>query len=130
MKPTRVTHETATLIGNTYVKLSTHVPLTAGIRDISDHLPICFNIELSFKQTVNTPLIFKHRKLEETAITAICEKLSQINWNCLDNVEQENAFTYFTLILQKVMDMFAPEKLTIVPKRYKIREPWVTKGDN
>ncbi len=75
-------HETATLIDNIYVKLSTHIPLTAGILlhalAISDHLPVCFNIELSCKQTVKTPLIFKHRKVDETAVIAICENLSQI----------------------------------------------------
>ena len=129
-KPTRVTHATATLIDNIYVKLNTHVRLTSGIllHDISDHLPVCVNIELSCKQTVKTPLTFKHRKLDETAVTAICENLAQINWNCLDNMEQENAFTYFTSTLQEVMDMFAPEKITTIPKRKIIREPWVTKG--
>ena len=41
-KPTRITHNTATLIDNMYVKLKDHSNIYSGIiqTHISDHLPV------------------------------------------------------------------------------------------
>ena len=60
IRPTRVTHNSATLIDNIYVshKLSTNYKSGIIITDISDHYP-CFVIINNIKQIKKEPMEFK-----------------------------------------------------------------------
>ena len=60
--------------------------------------------------------------------TTINEKLLEIDWQCLDTMDVNDASDHFTLQLTNVLDMCAPNKTIVIPSKNIVREPWMTKG--
>ena len=111
-KPTRITHTSATLIDNIYVRHTTPF-VHSGIlfSDISDHLPIfCLIGKRKPSKTHNEPLIFKHRPLSNVSIRHIKSALQQINWRHLHKLNINKAFKNFTEHLNYTIASYAPEK--------------------
>ena len=84
-KPTRITHSTATLIDNIYIKTSKEIKLASGIiilNNISDHLPVLL---FSKKYKSIKILIFEHRKFNNNTYQQICEALSKTDWSNLNS---------------------------------------------
>ena len=76
-RPTRITHTSATLIDNFYVRINKLDKTLSGILYVylSDHLPIC--IYMGSKTKIKPkPLTFKYRKLDENAFKNIKMLLS------------------------------------------------------
>ena len=46
----------------------------------------------------------------------------------IDNLDTDAAFMKFTEIINKQMDIHAPEKIITIPSKNIIREKWMTKG--
>lgn len=128
-KPTRITHNTATLIDNLYISTKKCEDTNAGILtlDISDHLPIFASIG-KHKIENNKKTTFKYRKLNQNAIQAMCDDLSDIDFNYLDNLTTDEATENLVKKIQEIMDIHAPEKTATVSNKSLAHERWMTKG--
>jgi hypothetical protein len=129
-KPTRITHSTATLIDNLYIKPQREDKLHSGIilYEFADHLPVfLFSGKPTMRQN-KEPLIFRHRQLNDTAIQNISYSLDSTDWSYLHGLNIDQAFCSFSDKLNDAIDNFAPEKTVTIPFKLIIRDPWVTKG--
>ena len=128
-KPTRITHQTATLIDNIYLKSKHVFDYKSGIvlADLSDHLP-CVLFCRTGKRLKPEPLTFKHRKITDDALVEIKSHLSGKNWDYLNNLSPEDGFSEFTSQINKSLDKFTPERCISIPAKHIINEPWMTPG--
>ena len=128
-KPTRITHSTATLIDNIYIKTSKEIKLASGIilNNISDHLPV-FLFSEKYKSMKTEPLIFEHRKFNNNTYQQICEALSKTDWSSLNSSDAETCYNIIIDKINDVIEYFAPKKITKIPAKHVIREPWITPG--
>jgi len=83
LRPTRITHTSATLIDNLYVRINKLDETLSGILciDSSDHLPIFIYMGSKTKRKPK-PLTFKFRKLDENAFKNIKTLLCVADWSC------------------------------------------------
>lgn len=128
-KPTRITHSTATLIDNIYIKTSKQINIASGIilNDISDHLPI-FMFSENCQSTKNEPLIFEHRQLNNITYKQISNALENIDWSSLSSSNAEDSYTKIIDNINSTIEHFAPKKLIKIPAKHVMREPWITRG--
>ena len=130
-KPTRITHQSTTLIDNIYAKLKKHTNLysTILLTDISDHLPVCLFTPCSAKlKAKNEPLTFYTRKLTDAKLQTIQNELSLLNWDILlDHKNVDDSYETFLQQMNQVLDKYAPLKLVKIPQKQIIKNPWVTK---
>jgi hypothetical protein len=129
-KPTRVTHNSATLIDNIYVRHDTRFIYSGIIPfNISDHFPVfCFLGQKDARPRDRAPLIFTHRPIDLTALAQIRATLLEIDWSYLNNLDVHSAYANFTEQLHSIVSNFAPEKKVVIPAKYIIREEWMSKG--
>ena len=128
-KPTRITHSTATLIDNIYVK-SKHVYKSKSViltTDISDHFPCMLVIENDCNKN-KEPLQFEQRKLTNEAIEHIKNDLEQKDWSILNGQDVNESYNILVTSINKSLDKHAPLKKVTIPAKYVINEPWMTKG--
>ena len=128
-KPTRITHSTATLIDNIYVK-SKHVYKSKSAiltTDISDHFPCMLVIENDCNKN-KEPLQFEQRKFTSNAIECIKTDLEQKDWNVLNGQGVNESYNTLVTSINESLDKHAPLKKVTIPAKYVINEPWMTKG--
>ena len=130
-RPTRITHTSATLIDNLYVKCHGYENISSGIItvDLSDHLPIivCMGKNPEVKQ--KKPLTFNYRPMKCEQISKISDALKETDWSSLlhhNNVSKNS--DSFIQHFRNIIDNCAPEKQVVIPFRSIIREPWMTPG--
>ena len=104
-KPTRVTHSSATLIDNIYIR---HISksIMSGIipYNISDHFPVfCFTGSAVPKKQAQEALKFKYRPICPIGMERIRNSLSDSNWNVLDDVDTESACIEFTNVVKSLL---------------------------
>ena len=129
-KPTRITHTSATLIDNIYVRHTT-ILFYSGIlySDISDHLPICcITGKRMHAKQVNEPLKFKQRPLSKISNQLTKYVLGTINWSYLHQYDIENANSKFTEHLNCVISSFARDKTVTVKAKFVIGNKCMTNG--
>ncbi len=124
IKPTRITHQTASLIDNLYVrtKSTKNLNIKSGIisTDISDHLPIYLELEGRKEQNKTETEQIMTRALNEVNIHQIKHDLAEINWNELIGLEINKAHTKFLNTLTRIIDKHATEQpLKLNKKRIK-----------
>ena len=74
------------------------------------------------------PVTVKSRKLSNDNITKINNVLSNLNWEYLNNCNNEDRYNSFITTLNNVLDDIAPVKDIVVRYKHVIRQPWMTKG--
>jgi len=130
-KPTRITHSSATLIDNIYVKHNRY-KLTSGILmyDISDHLPIftCIQNDSRHSSCGKQPLTVKSRLLNDTKITLIKDSILETDWDSMNSMSTDEAYAYFISKLNETLDTHAPERDIKIPHKQIIRDDWMTPG--
>ena len=128
-KPTRITHDKATLIDNIYIDLKDSHHSLAGIilNDMSDHLPCFLFIEKHCRKTMNNEKITT-RKVTPAIIEEINKEIDQIDWQNVYSQSVNNAFESFSNNISKVLNRKAPLITKSIPKKYVKREPWMTQG--
>lgn len=129
-RPTRITHTSATLIDNIYIKCHAKSTFNSAIiiTDISDHLPI-FSQFGNTIQKANTVRNFKCRPMNDTQINAIIRSLETEDWQCLTNIGNINlAYDSLVTKLHNAINLHAPEKTITINKKNIIRQPWITRG--
>ena len=100
------------------------------ISDMSDHLPIfCFLSYKKQKRRTGKATAFESIPITADGISAMINKLQHIDWNCLEHSTTDDAYMYNTFIqLNNIMDVCIPKKKVVIPSRFIIRNPWMTKG--
>ncbi len=128
-KPTRITHKTATLIDNIYIKCESAHSCKSGIliSDISDHLPCLLLLDQDFRKN-SKPIEIISRKLNETAIENIKNDLSNIDWNFVEELPVDSAYSSFIDTISHTLDKFAPQKISKIRPNNIIQQPWMTPG--
>ena len=129
-RPTRITHQSATLIDNIFVSSNLHKKYESAIiiNDMSDHLPTLTMLRQT-KLKNDTSLTFESRNLNEMNLKSINAELKQINWNeklmgpnCNEN------YNIMTNLINRSMEKYSPlKKIRISSKRIYI-EPWMSRG--
>ena len=129
LKPTRVTHTSATLIDNIYVSnsLSNNSKSCIILSDISDHFP-CLTMITEANIESRNPLVFKARKVTTEAINRINQRLSDYDWTILDNLCTNSCYDKLLDNIIYCLDQECPEKTVVIPYNKIIKEPWMTEG--
>ena len=124
-KPTRITHNTATLIDNIYIKLQ-NTRLSSGIitTEIFDHLPI-FSFYGRKVKTKPKPVSRDTRTLNEQNIAMIRNILDRYD---LDSNDSNDTLDHFMNVMTTTIDAIAPIKTIKIHPERNIRDPWVTPG--
>ena len=130
-RPTRITHTSATLIDNLYVKCEHYDNLHSRIllEDMSDHFPVIMCMGKNTHHKEKKPLIFTHRPMGFEQITRLKDELSTTSWD--DILEQDNVNDCYNAFINKfnrILDICAPVKTTTIAHKFVIRESWMTPG--
>lgn len=128
-KPSRVTHNTATLIDNIYIstKFKSNAKSAIILSDISDHLPCIVslgNTDISKR----TPLAFKYRTIDENVISSISEQLQMVDWAPINGLDVNSGYSFIKEKIVEIMDSVSPEKVVVISPNRVIREPWMSVG--
>lgn len=128
-RPTRITHQTASLIDNIYIKLHGHTHIQSGIitTSISDHLPVFAFYGKPTGHKLNKTEI-QRRDLNEININTIKTRLNTCDWQPLLDMNSNTGLNYFMNELNKIIDNVAPIKTKIYSAKRRIREPWITQS--
>ena len=129
-KPTRITHNTATLIDNIYISTNHKPDIHSALLtfDISDHLPVITCVGHDKYTTKRKPKIIKTRHINEDVKANISNTIKITNWQYLEQLNTNDAFIAFTNKLNDIINNEVQEKTVIVPASRIIRDPWITTG--
>ena len=127
-KPTRITHNSATLIDNLYIRLH-QTRITSGIitTKLSDHLPI-FAFYGKSPKTKSKPVNINFRNFNESNISLIKHEIEHYDWSALKSQDSNIAYDTFLNIINRAIDKVAPMKTINISNKRANREPWITKG--
>ena len=128
-KPTRITNKSATLLDNIIIggKLQCNYTPYVIVEDISDHYPclmIIHNVNLSKKDRVTVT----KRSITDDSIITIRNKLDNVDWMYLNELDVNDAFESFHKKLTNTIDEVCPQKEFRIRQDKLVRDPWITKG--
>ena len=129
-KPTIVTHNSATLIDNIFIKTELHETHQSKILldNISDHYPSLLLLD-DPNLTKLAPCKIKKRKIGQKEIMRINSELFNVNWEAeLAPKNTNEAFNHFHNILLKTIDVVAPERIVVAQNKKRPNVPWFTLG--
>ena len=108
-KPTRLTHQSSTLIDNIFIKGACSLGFKSYVLvdDISDHYPCLFQIENPSKKYVNDIVISK-RKVTDSTIQKLNQKLLFHDWNVIYGMDTNRSYKYLVSIITSYLDELAP----------------------
>ena len=120
-----------TLIDNCFTNINIK-PDLAGllVTDISDHLPIFIIYNNYFRK--NNPinkkkLTYMSRKLNDTNVYNLNNKLSSYNWNeIFEDENPDTAFNSFINIFKSLYDNCCPYTSTKIPNNKIKNKPWIS----
>ena len=128
-KPTRITHQTATLIDNIFIskEFSEGYKCWILLEDLSYHMPCLLSlprIEIDRKH----PVEIRKRKVDLKSMNHIKLDMQLIDWiGKLENLNCEDSFSSSHDILMSSLDTHCPEK-KVIKKGRKSIQPWISKG--
>jgi hypothetical protein len=130
-RPTRITHTSATLIDNLYVKCDHYDNLHSVILldNISDHFPVIMCVGKNTNHKEKKPLIFTHRPMGFEQITRLKDALSTTSWD--DILKQDSVNDCYNAFIERfnsILDVCAPVKTTTIARKFVTREAWITPG--
>ena len=124
------TQRSATLIDNIYISKNLQRKFDSAILvdNISDHLPLVALLRQT-KISDMSPIEFVSRRLNNTKISRIHQKLCNTDWNGILNSNDINDNTnQFMSELEAVMNSEAPLQTIRISGKWRYKEPWLTKG--
>ena len=126
-KPTRVTHQSSTLIDNIFIGCKTlHSFSSYVITDsMSDNYPCLVSYSINNPIWVADMLIEK-RKLTEEAIKRIQQDLLFLDWTPMRSMTTNDVYNFFITKTTEVLDFHAPQKIIKLRMCDKFREPWLS----
>ena len=127
-RPTRVTHNSATLIDNIIISEKLQIKYKCGImiNDTSDHLPCYLTLPDETDHEVKKFNLKHVQKFTTKTRIAIVRDLNEIAWvRVLENLSTNDSFECFHSHLLQIIDKHAPLK-TIRIKNKRSSLPWLT----
>lgn len=128
-KPTRVTHNSYSLIDNLYVS-SNLVPdskATILVEYLSDHFPCLAQLNWPFKREKHAKIVYT-RKLNEKKLLSINHDLLHKNWLELMGSDNDLDLNYSTMIstIKNSIDKFAPLTRKMIKPSNVLKLPWMS----
>lgn len=128
--PTRVTHQSGTLIDNIYVsiELVQNIQSNVILEHISDHFPCLVQIENLYASDSRCKKIVYSRKMNDRKIASLNHVLLHSNWiERLDmNTSLNKMYTTFVGDLTKHLDTIAPLTKKVIKASNHLEQPWMT----
>ena len=127
-RPTRISHQSATLIDHIFVCSCTKNHIAGIILNTTvDHFPTFYSEYSPAIKVECKP--YKTRKINNDSLDAFGRLLGTYSWSSvIQEKEPENAFSNFFSILEEAKNIAFPE-ITIKPKKKKwSHDPWMTPG--
>ena len=128
-KPTRITHQSATLIDNIFInkELSSEYKSWILQDDLSDHLPCLISLA-GIDHDRKQPIKVWKQKMDQKSINKRKSDLTNIDWpQILSPLTCEEAFECFHATFMQSLDKHCSEK-SITKRGPKSVQPWITKG--
>lgn len=129
LKPTRVTHQSCTLIDNIYVSVNLakdHVP-NVVLDYMSDHFPCLVQLKITKVQVKELKTVVT-QKITEPKMCQIKSDLVQNDW--LNELKMENGvnanYELFAQKLQNSLNKHCPEKTCKISTKNCLVQPWMT----
>jgi hypothetical protein len=128
-KPTRITHNSATLIDNLYVscKNAKKIESKVIVTDLSDHFPVMVYVDGTSPKT-KAPLKFTARDINDVAIKHIKGLLQITDWTQMENMSIDDSFAFVHNSILEALDLYAPAKEVTIPAKNVFKEKWMSKG--
>ena len=128
--PTRITHNSSTLIDNIYLKGFQYFTHSSAVLnyDISDHLPVISFMGKPSCKASTEPKFIEHRSWTPDTIANIIHDMQSKDWTCLESTTINQAYDIFSDNLQGCIDEYAPVRVVRIPSKHIKRDPWMTKG--
>jgi hypothetical protein len=128
LKPTRVTHSSATLIDHILTNdIAARSSSGIIINDVADHFAV-FHISAINSQHPK-PHVKHYRSFSNDNIANFKSELGKIDFSDISSLDCPNdAYTKFIDLYKKTFDTAFPLKTTMVKSRNIKREPWMTVG--
>lgn len=132
LKPTRITHHSATIIDNIFFNSLEHHIISGNILSgITDHLPNFIIIN----KLANLPKNFKITKRDYSKLDteALVEDIKRIDWNDTFNIDEETVdvnvfFQNFYSRVNNIIDKHVPLRQLTRKEIRSLSKPWVTEG--
>ena len=126
--PTRITHNTATLIDHVYTNsIRDNFDTSIIISDISDHFPIL--TILPEKKKCSKPAFIEIRKFSDENLQSFKEDFFQLDWTSLyEENDAQAAYDFFHEKFDQLFNRHFPIKKVKFNKNYHAKEPFMTKG--
>ena len=129
-RPTRITHNSATLIDNIYVSDSLHRSFesTIIINDMSDHLPVLAMLKQT-KLCDSEPITFNSLCLDDKKLKQVNADLMKVDWiGILNGTMYDEKFNQFSEKIDQILDKIARVKEVRISAKRRFIEPWMTRG--
>ena len=128
-KPTRVTHQTATLIDNIYSNCNVALLSRSAIivSDISDHFPCLLILDKTHKK-YSEKITFIQRQMTDEKIAAIKNDLAEKDWIELEHLDVNSGYDAFLEVFTDILDKHAPLKEIKISPNKVLHDPWMTTG--
>ncbi len=127
-KPTRCTHNSATLIDHVITNFKSDVYKSVIITDcISDHFPVIHF--LPSKPIKLKPKTIEKRDFSTQNIELFKTAIELFNWNCVNELpDVQDAYNKFSDTFLTFYNLYFPIKSIKFNKKFHQLEPWVTPG--
>ena len=95
----------------------------------SDHLPVfCFMATKKQHIPLSKTKLFEYRKYTDASILLLNDRLKDIDWNYLNDLNTEDAYQQFMDTINRTMNDTIPILKKQVKVKNVIRDPWMSKG--
>ena len=129
LKPTRITHSSATLIDNIYVDAELHNNVKSYIvtSDMSDHY-LCLTLIDSSDFVTTGKQRIETRYVNDAVYRNMNASLLNRDWSALEDMSVDQSSEFLINEISSVLNMYAPIKYKAVNDKYCSHEPWFTQG--
>ena len=127
-KPTRVTHQSNTLIDNIFCKGNSVFDYESFVivDDISDHYPCVLRVVKKLKKAGCNDRILYKRRLTDDVYLKLNQHLLFHDWNMLYHmIDVDEMYNYLVNTVNYYLDVLAPKKEILITARELFREPWM-----
>lgn len=131
LRPTRICQVSSTLIDNIYLKNERYDNFDSRIiiAHLSDHFPVLACMGQKSFHKKKEPLVFYHRPLQQERLQCLNNAIYSTNWNTITRgLNVSDSYDAFTGKLTNLIDEHVPERMSKIPWKAVLREPWMTSG--
>lgn len=128
-RPTRITHQSATLIDNIYITSTLAKSYASAIltTHLSDHLPCLALVSCHVKRTKECKYIIT-RKINDTKVNQMNEILNNHDWTPLQYYDANHGFNAYYEVVKSTIDSVAPEREIRISPKHVINNDYMTPG--